>query len=89
MIKDVVSTAQSVRDFLQDRGFVPRDADLTDLQRGDDSSLRFKVGTSYGEVSIQVWIDNKHERTIRVISSTGLDNALTELVVWTGSGGTQ
>lgn len=49
---------QSMRDrvitHLATRGFLPRDADGTDFAKVD-STIRFKVGTSYGEVAVTTW----------------------------------
>lgn len=56
--------------FLAKGGFVPRDADGNDLQRGDDRALRFKVGTSYKEVAVQVVRYGKADpqETLRITS---------------------
>lgn len=57
-------------------GFTPRDADGSDYQRGDDNSLRFKVGTSYGEVAVQVFRGKDPAGVLRIISDTSLDDSL-------------
>lgn len=76
---DAEQVYREVRGWLGGHGFAPRDADPTDLQRGNDSSLRFKVGTSRGEVAIQVLVDNKLRRVLRLISGTSIEAAYTEM----------
>lgn len=68
---------------LNQLGFVPRDADGSDYQRGDDQHIRFKVGTSYGEVAVQVVVDNKHVDVIRFLNleQTGSSKATFEGVI--------
>lgn len=59
--------AKFFMDYLGEMGFLPRDADGNDLQHGDDQSLRFKIGTSYHEVAIQiVYADTNPTRVMRV-----------------------
>jgi hypothetical protein len=60
-------------------GFTPRDADGSDYQRGDDNSLRFKVGTSYGEVAIQVFRGKNPGGVLRIISEETLEYTLATL----------
>lgn len=61
---------------LADHGFLPRDADGADFQFGDDMTLRFKVGTSRGEVAITVWkYDRQAKDVIRVYTEAQIVEA--------------
>lgn len=51
---DITEAVAEIRETLDSYEFRPRDADPTDFQCGGDSSLRFKVGTRYGEVTVQI-----------------------------------
>lgn len=76
---DVAAIRSQVADHLWVMGFEPRGADPSDFQRGTDSSLRFKVGTSYGEVAVQVLVNNKKDDVIRVVSEAQVPEALRSL----------
>ncbi len=74
---DVEDTAKQMVRYLGDHHFVPRDADGNDLQYGDDKSLRFKVGTVYGEVAVQI-VRNGHadpSETIRILNAAQITEA--------------
>jgi len=62
------STVKEINDYLATHGFEPRDADGNDFQYGVDTDLRFKTGTVYGEVAIQVVIHGKTQEVIRILS---------------------
>ena len=62
---DVTEVVKEVRENLDSYGFKARDADGSDYQRGSDSSLRFKVGTKYGEVTVAVYRDERPEEYLR------------------------
>lgn len=74
---DVEDTAKGMTRHLADHHFVSRDADGNDLQYGDDKSLRFKVGTSYGEVAIQIVRDGhaNPSETIRILNAAQIAEA--------------
>lgn len=59
---DVKAARDKIVANLADHGFLPRDADGADFQFHDDMTLRFKVGTVYGEVAVTVW---KHDRQMK------------------------
>lgn len=71
--------AKMVYTHLDDLGFQPRDADPTDLQRDGDQTLRFKVGTAYQEVTVQVIVDGKAQVPLRATSWPGIDRMLIEI----------
>lgn len=64
---------------IKDLGFMPRDADPTDFQRGSDRSLRLKTGCAYGEITTLPMIDNKQQAAIRATSWAGVDRMLMEI----------
>ena len=76
---DVAATVKEVNDNLIGWGFTPRDADGNDFQRGDDTSLRFKTGTSRGEVAIQVYGRQTVIKVIRILQAHQIDAALDEM----------
>lgn len=78
-IIDEAAACKRVHEFLGERGFVPRDADGSDLQRGTDTGLRFKIGTVYGEVAVHVLEANRLTHTIRILRDTKVDEALANL----------
>lgn len=82
MIKDIVEARNKVVKNLDDHGFKPRDADPTDFQFADDNSLRFKVGTSYSEVTVTVWYVNKSRFQAKRATS---DAQIIELNHWVDS----
>ena len=69
---DVTEAVEEIRWALVAHGFTPRDADPTDFQNGDDSTLRFKVGTQYGEVTLQIVREDRPVEPIRATNSGGL-----------------
>lgn len=69
---DVTKAVGEVRRALAAHGFAPRDADPTDYQRGADSALRFKVGTKYGEVTVQIIREGRPMEPVRATNSEGL-----------------
>ena len=69
---DVTEAVGEVRRALDAHGFAPRDADPTDFQSGADSALRFKVGTKYGEVTVQIVREGRPVEPIRATNSEGL-----------------
>lgn len=64
---DVANVLRSVQNHLRRHGFAPRDADPTDFARRNDGRLRFKTGTSYGEVTVVPWFDKQRGRDREVI----------------------
>lgn len=69
---DVTEAVEEIRWALAAHGFTPRDADPTDFQNGADSTLRFKVGTKYGEVTVQIIREDRPVEPIRATNSEGL-----------------
>ena len=68
---DVAATRRNIAEHLEGHGFVTRGADLSDFAPPDavgNQGLRFKVGTSYGEVAITPYIDNIRKSTMRILS---------------------
>lgn len=65
---DVQGVVARVNAYLGEQHFVPRDADGSDYQFGDDRRLRFKTGTTRGEVAVQVWINDRPHRVIRILN---------------------
>lgn len=72
---DVVATRNTVADTLESMGFSNHDADISDFSR-PNSDVRFKVGTTRGEVSITVWREKRQTYALRIISDGSLDLAL-------------
>lgn len=52
---DVQAGRNKVVRALERAGYTMSGADPTDFQKGTDRSLRFKVGTQYGEVTVTTW----------------------------------
>lgn len=69
---NVTKAVAEIRYTLNAHGFTPRDADATDFQSGGDSALRFKVGTKYGEVTVQVVREGRPVEPVRATNSEGL-----------------
>lgn len=69
---DITEAVEEIRGALAAHGFAPRDADPTDFQNGGDSTLRFKVGTQYGEVTVQIVREGRPVEPVRATSSGGL-----------------
>ena len=69
---DVTEAVEEIRWALAAHGFTPRDADPTDFQNGADSALRFKVGTKYGEVTVQIVREDRPVEPIRATNSGAL-----------------
>lgn len=65
---DIVAGAKALRQTLKEHNFTERDADGSDFQFGTDPSLRFKVGTVKGEVTLTVWKHARCVETIRVLT---------------------
>ncbi len=81
MSLNLESTVEQICNYMADHHFVPRDADGNDLQYGDDKTLRFKIGTSYGEVAIQI-VRNGHadpSETIRILNAAQITEAKHEI----------
>lgn len=80
---DVAKMRADVVSFIAAKGFVPRDADGTDFEHKDASfpaRLRFKVGTSRGEVAVVPVIDGRGGRVpIRILSAAGFESAKTTM----------
>lgn len=79
---DVARGVEIIRNNLRDLGFTERDADGTDFQHGTDNHLRFKTGTSYGEVTTLVILDNQQVESIRSTSWAGIDRAVLAIRQW-------
>lgn len=77
MTLNLESTVEQMFGCLADHHFVPRDADGNDLQYGDDKTLRFKVGTSYGEVAVQIVRNGTADptETIRILNESHIAEA--------------
>lgn len=69
---------------LAEWGWIPRDADGTDFAHPDNrNGLRFKIGTSYGEVAVTVWMGSQQMlavRTIRDDQASGTIDVLRDLI---------
>lgn len=82
MITDIAAAVRTINEFLPTLGFEPRDADGNDFQRGADKDLRFKTGTSYGEVAIQI-VHKGHanpRETIRILTDRQVEKAKVQIV---------
>lgn len=81
MITDIADAVKQVNKHIEWLGFVPRDADGNDFQRGDDRNLRFKTGTSYGEVAVQIVRDGKANpnETLRILNDQQVEGAMRTL----------
>lgn len=77
---DVEAGVKKINQHIMDQGMVARDADGSDFAFPDDTSLRFKTGTSRGEVAITVWVnDRQRKEVIRVLSDAQLVEATYEI----------
>lgn len=77
MSLDIVKVRGQVATRLREHGYKPRDADPADFQFEDDRTLRFKVGTQYGEVAISVWWnDERAKDVIRITQEAQVAEAL-------------
>lgn len=65
-----------VRKTLKELGFAPRDADPTDYQKGSDNTLRFKTGTSRGEVAVHILEAGRANEVLRIVQPHHLDDVL-------------
>lgn len=65
---DVTPVVKEINDYLISHNFKPRDADKQDFAYGPMSTLRFKTGTVYGEVTIQVIQADKPAEMIRILN---------------------
>lgn len=72
---DEADAVAKINEHLRGHEFHPRDADGNDFQYGEDSGLRFKTGTVYGEVSVQVVKQGHTAEVIRVLRSERVDDA--------------
>lgn len=84
-ILDVVNARSVVLEYLQnDLGLITRDHTLTEFSKDGpkitDQTVRFKVGTSHGEVSVSVYQGRKHARTLRVTRAAQLPGLLLQLM---------
>lgn len=75
MTLDVEKVAKELVGYLGTADFKPRDSDGNDLQYGDDMTLRFKVGTVYGEVAVTVWKDGRQVEALRILSEKQVPEA--------------
>lgn len=66
-ILDVEYVVAQINQHLESHHFIPRDADPTDHQYGIDTSLRFKTGTSRGEVTIQILQEGRKTEFVRIL----------------------
>lgn len=76
---DVAKIRKQIVDHLAERGFAPRDADGSDFARKDDTSVRFKVGTSYQEVTITYWHGKSQFGVTRIINEDRVEEALRQI----------
>lgn len=67
-LDNVTDVVTDVKMHLNEAHFKARDADGQDFQYGFDPSLRFKIGCSYGEVTILVMDEGQQTEAIRIIS---------------------
>lgn len=74
-VLDVEYVVSEINRYLEGHNFKPRDADPTDHQYGDDRSLRFKTGTSRGEVAVTILEDGKPNQIIRILNPDHMINA--------------
>lgn len=65
---DEAKVVKAVEDILRRRGFAPRDADGSDWANPQASHTRFKVGCSYGEVTVSVWGPKQQKDVIRILN---------------------
>lgn len=65
---DEAAGIRAIKECLYSQHYVERDADGSDFQFGSDTSLRFKVGMVYGEVTVTVWQEGKQTQAIRILS---------------------
>jgi hypothetical protein len=79
MIEDVTKVVKEINDYLISHDFKPRDADASDFAYGPMSTLRFKTGTVYGEVSIQVVRADKPVHVIRIINEAQIPEVKHEI----------
>lgn len=75
---DVAAVRTEMVRYLADIGFTERDADGSDFQFGDDPGLRFKIGTSYGEVAVSVYNPTRGQ-VLRITQDHHVDRAKTTL----------
>ncbi len=76
---DITEAVAEIRETLDSYEFRPRDADPTDFQCGGDSSLRFKVGTRYGEVTVQILRKDTKIEYLRITTPDHLARALNRI----------
>lgn len=72
---DVTAGIKHVNAVLTELGFTPRDADGNDYQRGSDNHIRFKTGGVHGEVTAQVFVDNKRMPALRFLNDHQIDTS--------------
>lgn len=78
---DVAAVVKDVNEHLSYNGFVARDADENDFANPAYPGLRFKTGTVYGEVGVQIVRDGKCNpmETIRILNPGQIGRAKEEI----------
>lgn len=64
---------------LQQMGYRPADADGQDFRKGGANSIRFKTGTSHGEVTVTVWRGPRQIDVLRIISDRSYDETMRKI----------
>lgn len=75
----VAEAVALVNNNLRDLGFFERDADMNDFANDKTPGLRFKTGTSMGEITTQVVRKNRPMVPLRATSWAGVDRMLLEI----------
>lgn len=75
---DVAGQRRRVADHLDDLGFAPRDADVTDFA-SEGTDLRFKLGTARSEITIQAL--REHLGLVGVYRSIG-ETQTSKMIEW-------
>lgn len=65
---DVAKVNRWVQEFLRQKGYRSGDADGTDFRKGGANAVRFKTGTSRGEVAITVWKGPNQIDVVRILN---------------------
>lgn len=73
---DIVAGRNKIVRAMERAGFKQSAADLTDFQQGADRSLRFKVGTQYGEVTLMVWNYSRQVGVHRATKDAQIDDLI-------------
>jgi hypothetical protein len=75
---DVATEVARINKHILDHGFHKPGAE-PDFQYGEDTRLRFKTGTVYGEVTVTVWQGQRQVDVIRCTNEAQVTEALHEI----------